>query len=120
MVTGNINVANQINVMNVAGRRKRRHSENGPISNELPIGPIRVKNFGHVDKDCWKARKKMAAQVSGFVKMFLRNSIFLWVLLSLCKRSIRVNVFNFTYFYFIHFLGCDEGDETTFENLGQI
>ncbi len=51
MVTGNVNVANQINVMQGAGRRRRRR-EMEKIEEEKTMITI-----------SWKTRKKMAGQV---------------------------------------------------------
>ena len=76
VVTGNINVANQINVMNVAGRRKRRHL--GPIGDQLPDadGPMSNSIPGEPIKDaeeCWKKMRRKAAQVIGILSTFSRD-----------------------------------------------
>jgi hypothetical protein len=52
VVTGNVNVANQINVMQGAGRRRRRRREMEKIEEEKTMATI-----------SWKTRKKMAGQV---------------------------------------------------------
>jgi hypothetical protein len=51
VVTGNVNVANQINVMQGAGRRRRRRGVE-KIEEEKTMATI-----------LWKTRKKMAGQV---------------------------------------------------------
>ena len=46
VVTGNINVANQINVMNVAGRRRRRRSAGGRLSKQDKSRAARIARLG--------------------------------------------------------------------------
>ena len=61
MVTGNVNVANQINVMQGAGRRKRRRRRRGGREEEEKgeeKGKRKEDSFPR-----WQERKNMAGQV---------------------------------------------------------